>query len=442
MGRKGKRRRITRALRKEIAARANNGKSIERQRRQALVSEQGEQRARITDARRSAKSADPTVCWDRAVMREPALGECGERLEQVRGLYLAVTGRRPRLADAPYVRLLPRLAHADWRSDPGSWEPEGRGSESAVQSLVAHLLGPYPVPQFLIDSLMRPSLPCGDVKAQVGLIGMLADGQSVYRHARGTVLPEAMTRRMCHELLQTPVGYTMVGGIRRAQALCHGGSHALQQALTHGWLGETRQPENFWDRAIHWFCRQQALDVTQIDPVCDYLAYEVQRNPEYSFAGRTWCSVMRSMELWHRMLARQNAGLVAAGGKNTTAGECVVYKPSGLRGGSWTLPVRMRGKEVGHQEWVMREILDSHSLLDEGRAMCHCVSIYGRQVRNGGTSIWSLLCNRKRKLTLEVDNRRRAILQIRGKSNRLAESGEFRIVRTWADQNRLLILRQ
>jgi hypothetical protein len=67
--------------------------------------------------------------------------------------------------------------------------------------------------------------------------------------------------------------------------------------------------------------------------------------------------------------------------------------------------------------------------------MRHCVAIYAESIASGGCSIWSLRRDGNRALTIEVDNKRRRIVQAKGKCNRRPEDWELRIVERWAREN-------
>ena len=73
--------------------------------------------------------------------------------------------------------------------------------------------------------------------------------------------------------------------------------------------------------------------------------------------------------------------------------------------------------------WSIRELLSSDELIDEGRALRHCVSTYARSCHTGRSSIWSMEIEdengRRKILTIEVALREKVIRQVRGRRNRL-----------------------
>jgi len=83
----------------------------------------------------------------------------------------------------------------------------------------------------------------------------------------------------------------------------------------------------------------------------------------------------------------------------------------------------------------MREIRSPKDLVNEGSTMCHCVGSYYLVVRKGQSSIWSLTRNKKRLLTVEVRNKNKTVVQVRGKHNRLPKEKEQTYIQAWAKKN-------
>jgi PcfJ-like protein len=149
------------------------------------------------------------------------------------------------------------------------------------------------------------------------------------------------------------------------------------------------------------------------------------------------------------------------------------FQPCGLRPGRWEIE-----GEAGPVVWTMDEILDSSSLVEEGRKMRHCVALYqeaiekrkcsvwsmrtmrgdlleeGREMHHcvatysctievGGCSMWSMKLARlgatERAVTIEVINSTRTIVQVRGKYKRYPNNQERHILELWARENGLKI---
>jgi hypothetical protein len=80
--------------------------------------------------------------------------------------------------------------------------------------------------------------------------------------------------------------------------------------------------------------------------------------------------------------------------------------------------------------------VDSGALRMEGRAMRHCVYTYASRCWRSETTIWSLRLRIKgeerRMVTIEIDPRRRAIIQARAKCNLRSGGRSLEIIRQWA----------
>jgi hypothetical protein len=84
----------------------------------------------------------------------------------------------------------------------------------------------------------------------------------------------------------------------------------------------------------------------------------------------------------------------------------------------------------------MMELNNSAQLREEGVALHHCVGSYAHLCHHGNSSIWSLRVWQGEKirsvLTVEVDPKRRAVIQARGKANRSASGKSLQVLHHWA----------
>jgi hypothetical protein len=347
-----------------------------------------------------------------------------------------VLAKRPRLADRPYVWGLVYLAQAPWSHEPADWRPEGSGSLAAIRSLAQHLLGPYQIPYFLVDSLLDGWFNLDDGVHQLRTAALIGRGDSLYRDGRGYFVPLTLTRRMCHELLRTPTDLYLDEGVRRAQVLGYGGSEALARAIISR-MGHVRD-EEFMAEVIRWLCQTDRLDPTQFASLFRYLEAMKLENPEYSLRGRSWCAVVRAMRAWRQdqaLVERLECSAAYARQKQPTQ-----FAPSGFAGYKWSRPRRHKGRVVEQIEWTVSEILTARDLVSEGREMMHCVTSYARYIHKGQSSIWSLQLNGRRCLTIEVHNEPQQIAQLCGKKNRPPRPQEYAILLAWAKLNGLTIM--
>jgi hypothetical protein len=138
--------------------------------------------------------------------------------------------------------------------------------------------------------------------------------------------------------------------------------------------------------------------------------------------GRTPESVLRAMREWHRSLALGRAKSIAA-----------TWGPSGFPGFEWE-----DGAGEDRRVYRIVELRTASELVAEGRAMRHCVASYIGSCSSSRTSIWALRKSIEngrdiRLVTIEVNNLRQAIVQVRGQCNRLPSEGELAILERWSE---------
>lgn len=180
----------------------------------------------------------------------------------------------------------------------------------------------------------------------------------------------------------------------------------------------SKNEESFWDTVVAWFSKNPMLDLTQLGPLLDYIQFRRRENPEFSMKGRSVLAMLRGMEEWHGELQRI---------KEFKAHN---YTPSGFKPGNY-----IDKKKSSTDIWTIEEILTSSELSVEGKTLGHCVYSYSASIAAGRISIWSLKLNGERKITIEVSNFNRKIIQARGKFNRETKAEEFRIIKRWASEN-------
>ena len=362
-----------------------------------------------------------------------------------RALLHCVRNRAPRLLDAPIVNShhpgvealvnLSRFGSAHLRTTTG-WPGTSASWRRAVCSLSQHLVCRYAVPPFLAASWYAVD----DVYAEKKREWFVA-------HARGASfrsldLPIVMTRKMEYIFLTSHDHLALEHAMRRAELLALEASDEVVQAVLATRLATDLRNGEFW-RTVWTFliANARAIDPGQIGPMIDFIqairhervAVESQDGivmrdpplPSFSMKSRTVQSMLRLMQDWHRSLGVANGGLT--------------WAPSPLR------PMMM---EEPSQEpsappivWQLMELTNGAQLRTEGAALHHCVASYADRCWRGASRIWSLRARRGDKvrhvLTLEVDMKRRAVVQARGWGNRAASGKPLRLLQDWAIRERL-----
>lgn len=299
-------------------------------------------------------------------------------------------------------------------------EPEGWAGASGhplavVHSLASHLFGAYPVPRFLASVFF------GTDDARIRAVIAHARGQSFRRLA----LPIAFTRQMEHHFLHMPDHVSFDRAMRRAEVLGLGGSAALAHVVSTSMLGRRFADGEAWRKVLAWLVRcGDDVDRTQIDPFFDYIAAHLHA---VRLRGRTFASAMRLVADWHAQLALQR---------------CIAFAwpRSCWREMALTVPGKVRDAE-----WTIVELLDTRALIEEGRALRHCVATYAQDCRFGRSRIFSLRhrwCDDdhvRSVLTIEVWPRSRMIVQVRGTANSRPVDDHMSLVRRWAAREGLIV---
>ena len=311
-----------------------------------------------------------------------------------------------------------------WCRPLSTWQPRGKSRATQFHSLVEHLLVRYRVPLFLFTALdAAPTRP-----ADVDLFMHLAQGGSLRDALRTGLLPAAMTRAMCHRFMRTPGRCSILEAVRRAQVLELGGGTMLLRELANTFLGRELHDDAFWCGVIGWLCREDPVDPGRVGDVLDQIRHARIADPSLRADDRHLRPFARQVEDWHRTLVEHPA-------------DRTPFPTSGLAGDACITTSIVGGEQV-HESWEIVELLHPADLAVESARLRHCVYSYRDRLRAGGMSIWSVRRNGRRRVTVEVWNRERRVVQIKGRKNRAPSSSELAIVSRWATKNALQVTAQ
>jgi len=297
--------------------------------------------------------------------------------------------------------------------------------------LAHHLICDYRIPAFLA-SCWHATDAAADQKRQWFVA-----------HSRGASfrsldLPMVMTRKMEHIFLASQDHLPIEQAIRRAELLALRVPTEFVDAIMSTRLATDLCHSEFW-RTVWIFLIANAGDVDpmQIGPMIDYIqAVRHDRThdgmkefglpqPEFSMKGRTVQSVLRMMQEWHRSLGAGSASISWAR---------LQLEPLLIE------ELSPDGSELSRR-WHMTELINSAQLRGEGAALHHCVASYADRCYRGFSSIWSLRFWQAERihhvLTVEVDPKRRAVIQARGRANRTASGRPLRLLQDWATREGL-----
>lgn len=317
----------------------------------------------------------------------------------------------------------------DWAGTSSSWRP-------TIASLVQHLVCEYAVPVFL-SSTWYAADSTGDSKR----IWFIAHSRGA--SFRSLDLPIVMTRKMEHLFLASQDHLPVELALRKAELLALGAPGAFVKAILSTSLATDLRDSEFWRTVWHFLiAHARDLEPGQIGPMIDYIQ-AVRReegtfetgadalgfnSPQSAFSmkGRTVQSMLRLMKNWHQSLGRSD-GAAFSWAKSP-------FQP-------YLLEEPARDESEKPRRWHITELTDSGQLRNESAELHHCVASYADRCYRGASSIWSIRLWKGEKvhhvLTVEIDPKRRAVVQARGRANRAASGRSLRLLQDWAAREKL-----
>ena len=365
----------------------------------------------------------------------------GAAREALRRLFLRVEGQSALLDEDGFARGVAQLArfYEQWVRGPEEWTPRSHNARRQFSSLARHLLARYDVPAFMDAAWVGDDV---DFKLHQQWFVHVGRGENI-RKAPG--LPVALTKMMAHHVLLAPDDCTINRAVRWGQLRGTGVPERIARGVLGSRLGNEffgAEQEQFWGSVFNFFALHPTIDPNQVGPVIDYLHNQkfvpagpvnvggafVQQGPPQpglSMKGRTPEGLVQQVDAWHRQLRR-----VRRGGGDVAWGSCLIPGYD-----------RIEGEAPNQRRFFIVELLGSGELRAEGTAMHHCVGTYAWSCQSGKTAIYSFRADEGtgpyRRLTVEVDVRRREITEARGKYNAMPTEVDKRILNAWATTARL-----
>lgn len=255
------------------------------------------------------------------------------------------------------------------------------------------------------------------------------------KNIRTAKLPIPFTKKMAHSFLEAPKSYPIEHALIWAQIHALGGDKRLTEAVIEARHANTLKRNTFWVSVYRFFIDNPMMDRSHFGPVVDFIHEQkfairecvtapgvvekiLPPQPNLSMTGRTPESLLKQVERWHGNLSK------------SVDARKFFFRKSGIP------EFRQKTGEEKRDEWRIRELLSGADLIKEGRDMKHCVASYTRACVAGRCSIWTLEYSEhdgkiRKHQTIEI-NEIRAVVQMRGKQNRLPKSSELNLVRKWS----------
>jgi hypothetical protein len=308
--------------------------------------------------------------------------------------------------------------HEKWIRPAARWKPRRRSLLGRFGELARHLLARYEVPDFMDTAWFSGS--SAEARRQQNWFIHLGMGGNI---RKANDLPLAYTKAMAHLFLRAPSRCTINQALRWGQILALGGTRQLADHINATQLGEGFENESFWVSVVHFFINHPMLDFDTIGPIIDYIQHrkftereEIDAGgarrltgppePQFSMKGRTVRPLLERVDEWHARLAKERRSPKHAWSRSD-------------------IPEFERMEEdraTGRiYRWTIRELLSRKEVVEEGRAMHHCVASYIDACAKGKKSVWSMRMEdietglERRIMTIAVKNR--TVVQARGRCN-------------------------
>lgn len=211
--------------------------------------------------------------------------------------------------------------------------------------------------------------------------------------------------------------------ITYAIAYAESGDVGLSKRLALSNFSNKNNRSVFWKNCIKFFSNKENIpeNIGKMNDLIDYLEYEKTQNNEFNIfgGGFTLQSLNKRMIDWHHELRRaKDFGNFTWIGSNVNDFEFIRNE-----------------NKINAEHFTITQIKNSKELLNEGRVQHHCVFSYKNRCISGKTSIWSLSLNGKKKVTIEMIDKR--IVQARGFANRMTRGDEDFIISKWCNLNNI-----
>ncbi|MCR5886575.1 PcfJ domain-containing protein [Hymenobacter sp. J193] len=304
------------------------------------------------------------------------------------------------------------------------WQPGSRNVFRQLDSLLRHLFDQYgDVPQWVLEPWSSGQFQHSGVDLRELTIH-LGSGRALRSFAS---VPVPLTKRLEHEMRRAPGGCSFLEALRYGQLAARGALAWIGPVLESRLGREIGPDDEFWLRVADFFAASPMVDPRHFGPVCDWIHHKrtVGIEPEppqpgFSLQGRTMAGMLAAVEQWHQKLSR----MPRHAGHLLTA--------------TW-VPLPIPDFVSGEDERVRISQLRTYSeLVDEGRALRHCVASYLQSCQQGRCGIFSLKIEGARALTLEVLPNRQ-IVQVRGRYNRGLNEDERYWLKRWARDAQLTL---
>jgi len=319
--------------------------------------------------------------------------------------------------------------------DPDDWISKSYNLNKQKINFIRWVYCLYPVPPFMFGLFTEKKsgfLGPGESLKQLIFFEWfiaIAQGKSFAKCSK-----EIFTKKEAHLFLNAPNDNTIEENIWWAKGssinLDRKVLHAIVKRLFHN-LGRVNLFYKLDTDNLFWWQRllvllkncEDEVSIESLNDIMDFLRYEHYHNENFELKGRTFNSLIKMSNEWHRTMQ-----LKKFGDQNLNW--------PGLDIPDWTwYDKKMKST------WEVKQLLTSKELYNDGRRMRHCVASYGHRCLQGSSAIFSVMendgINQPQKfITVEISSDRQFI-QASGKMNRSPSGRAKLVMNKWLTHNNI-----
>ena len=317
--------------------------------------------------------------------------------------------------------------HHRWIRKPTEWWPEPQKKDvGQLASLLRHLFCRYRVPTPFVRAWMSDD---DDVYCTRGREWYIHVGQGgSLRHAEG--LPYPLSRAAAHAVMNAPDDLTLPQAMRHGQFVSMGVSEPLATAAVRTQLGRPNADDAAAIAMARFLAYNVDTRVRDVQQMVDYLLarrrgfHDFAAQPNFTLGGRTARMLMWEIRQWHEEINRLRNAI----------GQPLFWSSCGI--GGFEQIVIDANYDV--TRWRIVELTSSAQLVEEGRAMHHCVATFARSCARGECAIFSLRHDdgngggMKHVATIEIVLPARVAGQMQGPCNQRITASAMEKIRRWA----------
>ena len=311
--------------------------------------------------------------------------------------------------------------------DPAEWSAKSYNLNRQKIDFAKWLYCKYPVPQFMFNLFLNPRPIPGKYYPPViyplnrliffDWFIVISQGGSFAKTAK-----ELLTKKEAHLFLNAPSNNTIEENIWWAKCQSTGLSHSVTTAISKRLFNHFDVSNLFWPTLITLLKNcEDTVEIESLSDVMDFLRAKYANNNKFTLKGRTFHSLIKLSNEWHREMQLKKFG-----------SENLSWKGSDIPDWKWV-------DKKENQIWTVKQLHTSKELYYEGRRMKHCVAGYGHRCLQGYCAIFTMMVddyiNKPEKLlTIEVGPGKRFI-QARGRANTWPSGRNKLVLGKWRNAN-------